>query len=381
VKVREEEQKRKMRSAGKRLLFITFALCFLLMTGWPWWQLSRQEGLSRVQLGDKRNSHSSGIETLSEDSAFAIQDCVTWTLSSTNVKGNMNPSRLAKNQGTESALERRELFEKIWETNAWDPDYKSGYGSALDNTENVRRALDNVVNQAKTSLNKKYITLLDSSCGDMNWMPTFLENRTDVIFTGFDIVSGNIEAHKKEFAGKPWKFEVHDIVLDPVGKYDIILSRHTFQAVHSRDKCTPDVELGLKPMVTTMVVQNANRTKCQPDNILTGLFSLVGILSVPFFGPVRTPTQEGTGARIKHLRPGDINRVIANFVQSGSGFLLATNQPKEEMNGEMLTKSWHRYRPVNLFLEPYNLPLPLCASADFMDGLDLMLWDLASIGI
>jgi len=311
VKVREEEQKRKMGSAGKRLLFITFALCFLLMTGWPWWQLSRQEGLSRVQLGDKRNSHSSGIETLSEDSAFAIQDCVTWTLSSTNVKRNMNPSRLAKNQGTESALERRELFEKIWETNVWDPDYKSGYGSALDNTENVRRALDNVVNQAKKSLNKKYITLLDSSCGDMNWMPTFLENRTDVIFTGFDIVSGNIEAHKREFAGKPWKFEVHDIVLDPVGKYDIILSRHTFQ----------------------------------------------------------------------HLRPGDINRVIANFVQSGSGFLLATNQPKEEMNVGLLTKSTHRYRPVNLFLEPYNLPLPLCASADFMDGLDLMLWDLASIGI
>ena len=38
-------------------------------------------------------------------------------------------------------------------------------------------------------------------------------HRTDVIFTGFDIVSGNIEAHKREFAGKPWKFEVSHNVL------------------------------------------------------------------------------------------------------------------------------------------------------------------------
>ena len=66
----------------------------------------------------------------------------------------------------------------------------------------------------------------------MAWMPTFLENRcnnkspknipisnkdpppkvqlcrTDVIFTGYDIVPGNVEGHKKKFEGKPWNFEV-----------------------------------------------------------------------------------------------------------------------------------------------------------------------------
>ena len=33
-----------------------------------------------------------------------------------------------------------------------------------------------------------------------------------------------------------------------------------------------------------VVRQNANRTKCQPDKMPTGLFSVVGILSVPTFG-------------------------------------------------------------------------------------------------
>ena len=32
--------------------------------------------------------------------------------------------------------------------------------------------------------------------------------RTDVIFTGYDIVPGNVEDHKKKFEGKPWNFEV-----------------------------------------------------------------------------------------------------------------------------------------------------------------------------
>ena len=35
-----------------------------------------------------------------------------------------------------------------------------------------------------------------------------LISRTDVIFTGYDIVPGNVEGHKKKFNAKSWKFEV-----------------------------------------------------------------------------------------------------------------------------------------------------------------------------
>ena len=72
----------------------------------------------------------------------------------------------------------------------------------------------------------KYLRLLDSSCGDMTWMPTFLSNRSDVMFTGYDIVEDNINNHRQSFREKDWKFEVHDIVREGVNlkkKYERVL--------------------------------------------------------------------------------------------------------------------------------------------------------------
>ena len=45
----------------------------------------------------------------------------------------------------------------------------------------------------------------------MTWMPTFLWNRTDVEFTGYDIVQANIDSHRKKFEKTNWKFEVEYI--------------------------------------------------------------------------------------------------------------------------------------------------------------------------
>ena len=72
----------------------------------------------------------------------------------------------------------------------------------------------------------KYFSLLDSSCGDMTWMPSFLTNRSDVMFTGYDIVEDNIKNHRQSFREKDWKFEVHDIVREGVNlknKYERVL--------------------------------------------------------------------------------------------------------------------------------------------------------------
>ena len=52
------------------------------------------------------------------------------------------------------------------------------------------------------------LSILDSSCGDMTWMPTFLAGRTDVAYTGFDIVPSNIESHKKKFSNLTFKVRI-----------------------------------------------------------------------------------------------------------------------------------------------------------------------------
>ena len=78
--------------------------------------------------------------------------------------------------------------------------------------------------------------MLDSSCGDMVWMSEFLSDRSDVIFTGFDIVKMNIHNHGKRFRDKGWTFETHDIVTDSIeSSYDLILSRHTTQHLQTDD--------------------------------------------------------------------------------------------------------------------------------------------------
>ena len=55
---------------------------------------------------------------------------------------------------------------------------------------------------------KLIFSVLDSSCGDMNWMKSFLANRTDIAFTGYDIVPAMVDMHKRYFSGHGWKFEV-----------------------------------------------------------------------------------------------------------------------------------------------------------------------------
>ena len=121
----------------------------------------------------------------------------------------------------------------------------------------MRDILDSVIDKLKSVLGKSEIKVLDSSCGDMNWMPGFLRARPgDVLYTGLDIVAANIEAHRKRFRNESWVFRQHDLVTDAVTSHDLVLCRHT-------------------------------------------LF---------------------------HLKLSDIRRVLANFVASGSRYLLMTQQ-------------------------------------------------------
>ena len=73
--------------------------------------------------------------------------------------------------------------------------------------------LHSVADHLKRVLNKDKISFLDSSCGDMNWMPDFLNNRTDVEFHGYDITQTNIDKHQKTFRKKQWTFKVSRFII------------------------------------------------------------------------------------------------------------------------------------------------------------------------
>ena len=138
-----------------------------------------------------------------------------------------------------------------------DGESLSGLGSTTAATVSMKHILGHVIDHVKAELGQDTVTLLDSSCGDMNWMPGFLRARPgDVLYTGLDIVAANIEAHRKRFRNESWVFRQHDLVTDAVTSHDLVLCRHT-------------------------------------------LF---------------------------HLKLSDIRRVLANFVASGSRYLLMTQQ-------------------------------------------------------
>ena len=58
--------------------------------------------------------------------------------------------------------------------------------------------------------------ITDASCGDMNWMPTFLRSRPDVEYTGYDLLPVNIDSARSRFANESWDFAVVDLVKERI---------------------------------------------------------------------------------------------------------------------------------------------------------------------
>ena len=135
----------------------------------------------------------------------------------------------------EDPLERQTSFSRIFQKRAWrakvEPGFEdiqaSGPGSILNTTRQVVFALSAIIEILKRELNKEVITFLDLPCGDILWMSGFLEKRTDVEYTGMDIVPNLIRRHRDHYRDKPWKFRHHDIVHSELNEsFDLILCRH-----------------------------------------------------------------------------------------------------------------------------------------------------------
>lgn len=81
-----------------------------------------------------------------------------------------------------------------------------------------------------------------------------------------------------------------------------------------------------------------------------------------------------------HLRNQDVKKVISNFKNSGSKYMLASTYP---VNSNKVILTGH-YRPVNLQKPPFNLPEPIQMIRDFTgDGTEkyLALWDLETVRV
>ena len=112
----------------------------------------------------------------------------------------------------ETGDDRKDFFKKDYSSKRGQPAYEHeticGIGSTHENTRQLISMLHSITDKLKEILEKNKIRFLDSSCGDMFWMPEFLNSRSDVIFTGYDLDLGNIKSNKEKFRDKSWTFKV-----------------------------------------------------------------------------------------------------------------------------------------------------------------------------
>lgn len=90
----------------------------------------------------------------------------------------------------QSYMQKR--FNYIYQNNVWgSSETRSGHGSEKQNSENLARALPNIVSRYSIR------SILDVPCGDVNWMP--FDELASCTYTGADIVPKLIKENKTRY--------------------------------------------------------------------------------------------------------------------------------------------------------------------------------------
>ena len=119
-------------------------------------------------------------------------------------------------------------FTDIYLNDLWNMgqnESKSGLGSTLSFTENIRKELINIIQENKIN------NILDTSCGDWKWMRLIQNQLCD--YTGIDVVNKIIENNNNIYSDKKTKF-IHSDFLTYIKKlpdksFDLIFCRHTLE--------------------------------------------------------------------------------------------------------------------------------------------------------
>lgn len=189
---------------------------------------------------------SSAAAVSSREKSFAVDgwvlDCITWDRKRQTEKHEniiLQDYRINQTFSVgESSDQRRLFFHRIFAARDWpadDPSYNglkaSGPGSMLHNAQNIIAVLHSVISHVKSHLGKSSVSIFDAACGDMQWMRYVLGARSDIDYTGADIVPDIIAHHRKKFKRlQNAKFVEHDVVSKPLHRsYDIILVRDILQ--------------------------------------------------------------------------------------------------------------------------------------------------------
>ncbi len=110
------------------------------------------------------------------------------------------------------------VFSEIYENKIWlSGESASGFGSDLDHTAAVRKALPVLLKQIGAR------TMIDAPCGDFNWMK---EVKLELDrYIGIDIVPALISRNQQQYGDSGREFRALNIASDPLPAADVIFCR------------------------------------------------------------------------------------------------------------------------------------------------------------
>ena len=113
----------------------------------------------------------------------------------------------------------KDIFTTIYQEELWKgSESVSGYGSGMKYTENLQKAIVEIVN------NFKIVSILDLACGDFNWM-RYVVDKLPSSYLGVDIVVSLIEKNKLQHESDRVKFTTLDIINDEIPSANLVICR------------------------------------------------------------------------------------------------------------------------------------------------------------
>ncbi len=189
-------------------------------------------------------------------------------------------------------------FTRTYRTNRWgNPESRSGSGSGLAQTEEIRRRLPLLFTELQCR------SILDVPCGDFHWMSRVPLD--GVGYTGADIVPDLVDANQATFGDDAHAFVTLNLIRDELPPVDLIMCRDclvhlSFADIDSavRNMCSSGSTYLL---TTTFTARDENR------DIPTGSWRPINLESPPFNFPAplrlidEKCTEDGGKFTDKHL--------------------------------------------------------------------------------
>ena len=172
-----------------------------------------------------------------------------------------------------SALSPEAVFTDYFQRNKWrDPDSRSGKGSNLRATEELRKLLPPLLRELGVT------SILDVPCGDFFWMQHV--NLAGIDYTGGDIVPALITENRNRHGGPSRQFKVIDLINGPVPRADLVFVRDCL--VHLSHAHVTAALANIRTSGSTWLLTPVYPSTPLNDDIVTGQWRALDLTKPPF---------------------------------------------------------------------------------------------------